>query len=78
MRYKKNVIMLIGISHIIIKQPNGLYALWSTILDQFLLEDATAEQIIKRELEYETKIIKKEIEKVDKGNVILSYKECLT
>ncbi len=30
----------------IIKQPNGLYAEYSTIVDAFIMTDATAEQII--------------------------------
>lgn len=30
----------------IIKQPNGLYAEYSTIVDAFIMADATAEQII--------------------------------
>lgn len=31
----------------IIKQPNGLYAEYSTIVDAFIMADATADQIIK-------------------------------
>ena len=32
--------------HQIVKQPNGLYALWSSIVDTFILLDATPEDII--------------------------------
>lgn len=30
----------------IIKQPNGLYAIWSTVVDHFVLYDATADEIV--------------------------------
>ena len=38
-------------AHHIILQPDGLFALWSTIVDDFLMVDATAEEIIQQELE---------------------------
>ena len=33
-------------AHQIVKQPNGLYAIWSTIVDSFVLIDATPDEII--------------------------------
>lgn len=38
-------------SHVVAKQPDGLFALWSTIVDDFILIDATREQIIKFEID---------------------------
>lgn len=32
--------------HQIIKQPDGLYAVWSTIIDDFILRDANTETLI--------------------------------
>ena len=32
--------------HQIIKQPNGLYAMWSSIVDDFVMIDCTPEDII--------------------------------
>lgn len=30
----------------IVKQPNGLYAIWSTVVDDFVLIDATRKEIV--------------------------------
>jgi hypothetical protein len=30
----------------ILKQPDGLYAIWSTFSDELVVEDATAEEIV--------------------------------
>ena len=38
-------------SHVVAKQPNGLFALWSTIVDDFIMVDATREEIITFEIE---------------------------
>lgn len=35
--------------HQIVKQPNGLYAVWSSVVDNFILWDATAEDILVEE-----------------------------
>lgn len=35
----------------IIKQPNGLYALWSSVVDDFVMLDATPEEIIEDAVE---------------------------
>ena len=49
--------------HQTIKQPNNRYALWSSTIDNFLLINATPEEII----EYKVKAFKKEItEQVNK------------
>ena len=44
-------------AHRIIKQPNGRYALWSTNVDNFLLTDATPEEII----DYKVNLFRKDI-----------------
>ncbi len=36
-------------AHRIIKQPNGLYAIWSTVVDNFVMYDATVDDIIREE-----------------------------
>lgn len=33
-------------SYQIIRQPNGLYAVWSTVVDTFTMTDATPEEIV--------------------------------
>lgn len=40
-------------SHVVAKQPNGLFALWSTVIDDFILVDVTRERIIAYEVEQE-------------------------
>ncbi len=35
--------------HQIIRQPNGKYAIWSTVVDNFIVYDATVEEIIAEE-----------------------------
>ena len=39
----------------IIEQPNGKYAIWSTIVDDFILEDITVEEYIEFRIQEETK-----------------------
>jgi len=48
----------------IIEQPNGKYAIWSTIVDDFILEDITVEEYIEFRIQEETKQIKKDITEV--------------
>ena len=59
-------------SHEIIRQPNGLFAVWSTIVDDFVMVDATPEDIIVDELEDAKERISKEI--TDIVNVLNSGK----
>jgi len=61
-------------AHHIIKQPNGLYCIYSTVVDAFLIEDATREDVIKSEQSdsnYRPKIVKVAvnniIDLIDKG-----------
>lgn len=35
-------------SRSVVKQPNGLWAMWSSIVDDFLIVDATEEEIIEQ------------------------------
>ena len=55
----------------IIKQPNGGYAVFSTIVDDFILLDATEKDIINERLETERERITKDvhdvIEKLEAG-----------
>lgn len=57
--------------HQIIKQPNGLFAVFSTIVDNFLVYNKTKEQLKKFYLRMERARINKEIdeivEKIEKG-----------
>ena len=39
--------------HQIMKQPDGKYAVWSTIVDDFILLNASPENIIEMEIEYQ-------------------------
>jgi len=56
----------------IIKQPNGKYALWSYIVDDFVLLDATPEEIIKARIKTESRIIERSVMRVIEG---LNYGE---
>lgn len=51
-------------SHEIIKQPNGLFAVWSTIIDDFVMVDATPEDIINDEVEMAREKSTKEINEI--------------
>lgn len=42
----------------IIKQPNGLYAVWSTVSDSFIMWDCAPEDIIQDRIEEETQRIR--------------------
>ncbi len=37
----------------IVKQPDGMYAIWSTVIDDFVVVDATKEEIIREFMEAE-------------------------
>jgi len=45
----------------IVKQPNGLYCIFSSIVDDVIVYDATPEELIKFRIEEETETIKKYI-----------------
>jgi len=36
--------------HVIVKQDDGLWAIWSTVVDRFLMDDATKEDVFDFEL----------------------------
>lgn len=44
----------------IIKQPNGLYAIWSTVVDHFLTWDMSVEDVVKY-------FVDEEVERLSKG-----------
>ncbi len=48
----------------IIKQPNGLYALFSRIVDDFILIDATPKDIVKELLDDRKREIEREVARV--------------
>jgi len=47
--------------HRIIKKKNGLFALWTTVCDDFLMDDATQEEIIEQLLKWEEKDLKEKL-----------------
>lgn len=47
--------------HQIIKQPNGKFAVWSSGVDDFILIDATPEEIVQDYVEKESERIRKEV-----------------
>ncbi|MBU1864274.1 MAG: hypothetical protein KKH94_11465 [Candidatus Omnitrophica bacterium] len=51
-------------AHQIIKQPNGLYALWSSVVDDFILIDASPRDIIMHEINEQSKNIIAHIKEV--------------
>jgi hypothetical protein len=57
--------------HQIIKQPNGKYSIWSTVVDHFVVIDSTPEEIIEYYCEREKGDIIKDVtsktEQLDKG-----------
>lgn len=68
-------------AHIIVKQPDGKFAIWSTIVDNFLLENASEKEVFKYEIscamdETEAKL-KAVFEKVENNNVRFSYQDAI-
>lgn len=69
----------------IVKQPNGLFAVWSSIVDNFVITDATPEEIIEEWSEREARRIRVDVtEWVARlnagkrgGSFTKSYDECL-
>lgn len=51
-------------SHQIIKQPDGLYCVWSTVVDNFVQVDATIAEIIAQRIERETVAIVESVKAV--------------
>lgn len=53
------------------KQPNGKLAIWSTIVDHFIMTDATKEEYIQFRIDEESERIRKDINEIvdelDKG-----------
>lgn len=50
----------------IIKQPNGKYALWSTVVDSFIVLDATPKDIIEFKLREERLSMSEHVNKIVK------------
>lgn len=48
----------------IIKQPDGKFAVWSSIVDDFIITDATVEEIVEIEVEEFRETITKKIERI--------------
>lgn len=73
-------------ARLIVKQSNGKYGMWSTIIDDFLYKNLTKEEYIElfARIIYEEKIekMKRVFEKVENGDknfnlYLKSYEECL-
>ena len=50
--------------HEIVKQPNGLFAVWSTIVDDFVILDATLQELIDDEVNDAKERITKELTEI--------------
>lgn len=48
----------------IIKQPNGLYAVWSTIVDDFVLYDCTPEDIIQDRMSSYERTTREDVQRI--------------
>jgi len=48
----------------IVKQPNGLYAVWSSVVDDFVLIDATPDEIIDDAIADESERIRKHLSEI--------------
>lgn len=44
----------------LVQQPNGLYAVFSTVVDEFVVEDATMEEVIEFGAEYAAESARRE------------------
>ena len=65
--------------HQIIKQPNGLFAVWSTIVDNFILTDATPEELIEDEMKSRREDVEEQIQKIVKTlNECRRYRHFMT
>lgn len=56
-------------SHIAVKQPDGQWALWSTVDEDWVLEDASREDIIECELAHERREIEVWLDKVEDNDI---------
>lgn len=68
-------------ARIIMKQPNNKFAIWSTIVDNFIIKNGTKDDVISLCIEYYRKRYKddvssmiKEINKIDKEDGFDDYK----
>jgi hypothetical protein len=48
----------------IVKQPNGLYCLWSSVVDDFTLIDATPEDIVDEFVKHEQRRLEKRVHEI--------------
>ena len=48
----------------IIKKDNGLYAIWSTIVDNFVYDDITKEQYLEIRISEETDRVRKDLKQI--------------
>lgn len=68
--------------HILVKQPDGRFAMWSTMIDDFIAEDLTEKEMIEYESEaakkHEIEIMKQLFDDLEKGKYEpMTYQECL-
>jgi hypothetical protein len=71
----------------IIKQPNDLYAIWSTVVDDFIVVDCSRDEVVQEFIEYEAKQIRDtvaaKLDQIDKGEKAYhqftqTFDECIT
>lgn len=67
--------------HKIIKQPDGFYSVWSTIVDNFVMENVTPEEIIENRLENQKLIVEnlvwEEIKNINRGKKFMTFNEAI-
>lgn len=68
----------------VINQGDGLFAIWSTVVDDFLAEDLTEDEVKKLLLKWRKKEIKKEIDEIfefkrysNDYNKLLEQRRCM-
>lgn len=52
-------------SHITIKQPDGKWCIWSTVVDDFIVVDATREEIVEYRLEGERERVERKLDEIE-------------
>ena len=59
-------------SKLIIKKDNGLFAVWTTVCDDFLMDDSTQKEIIEQLSEWAKKDERKRLEDQIKNDIHIS------
>ena len=56
-------------SRILVKREDGLYAIWSTVVDDFIVDEATKEEVFEVYKEWALEEAIKETEKIGRAHV---------